>query len=156
MKINKGFTLIELIMVIVITAIIAAIAGSALYQGFKSYITAEAITPLTNKGSAALSQLNVDLSNAVSFTTIGAQSLVFVNTSGETITYAYSSNTLTRQVNAGSANTVTDQLTSLTFTYYTSGLATTATPSAVRLVVIQMTITGSSISLINSVFPRNA
>jgi prepilin-type N-terminal cleavage/methylation domain-containing protein len=156
---NRGFTLIELMLVIVITAVISSIAGFTIYQGYKSYATAETLTPFANKGSAALSFMNTDLNNAVQFTAIGSQSMTFVNTSAQTITYTYASNTLTRQVTGGSATTLTNELTGLTFKYYSTALAETATPSAVRLVTIQMTFTGSfssTFSIINSVFPRNA
>lgn len=155
---SRGFSIIELIMVIVITSIIASVGGFVIFQGVKSYTTAEAATPIANKGSAALSQLTIDLNNAVSFTSVGTQGMTFTNTSGETIVYAYSANTLTRQVNGGTARTVTDQLTALNFTYYTTALASTTIPASVRLVIIQMTLTGTvgPISLINSVYPRNA
>jgi prepilin-type N-terminal cleavage/methylation domain-containing protein len=158
MEANKGFTLIELIMVVVITAIIAAISGMVLVNGVRSYGVGEAVTPLANKGSAALTQMTVDLNAAVQFTTVNLQDLVFVDINGDTITYDYTGNTLTRKLNSGAAYVVTDQLTGFSLNFYTSAYGTTSTPSAVRIVTIQMTLTGanSTLSLINSVFPRNA
>lgn len=162
MRIQKGFNLIELISVIVISAVVAAIIGSALSTGFFGYFLGSSMNPLSNQATIAMTRMSNDLRNAASFTSIGASSVSFTDGANNTYVYDNAScgaNTLCLTKNGGTASTLATGVTTLTFSYYNSSLAVTATASAVVAVTVNLTMTGSqtnTIALVNTIYPRNA
>jgi len=56
MKNSKGFSLIELVMVIVLTSIVFGFATVFLNEGFKSYTTEKPLVPIDGKTSIVVDQ----------------------------------------------------------------------------------------------------
>lgn len=161
MRLQKGFSLIELMSVIVISAIVAGIIGSALSTGFFGYFLGASMNPLSNQATIAMTRLSNDLIKAASFSTINASTVAFTDAANNTYVYDNTScgaNILCLTQNGGTPSTLVTGVTSLLFSYYASTLAVTATASTVKAVTIQMTLTGSNtntIALINTIYPRN-
>lgn len=161
MSMQKGFSLIELISVIVISAVVAGIIGSALSTGFFGYFLGASMNPLSNQATIAMTRMSNDLRNAASFTTINASSVTFTDAANNTYVYDNTScgaSTLCLTKNGGTASTLATGVTTLTFSYYASTLTVTATASAVNAVTINLTLTGSNtnvIALVNTIYPRN-
>jgi prepilin-type N-terminal cleavage/methylation domain-containing protein len=154
---QKGFSLIELISVIVISAIVAGIIGSALSTGFFGYFLGASMNPLSNQATIAMTRMSNDLRNAASFTVIGASSVTFKDGANNTYTYTTatcgSSTCLT--VNG---STLAEGVTALNFSYYASPTVS-GTLSTVKAVNISLTLTGSNtntITLVNTIYSRNA
>jgi len=136
---NKGFSLIELIMVIVITAIVFGIPAIILQTGFDAYAKGKALTAISNQAAMAMLRINKDLENTTSLITINPTTLSLVYADGGVITYSLSGSTLNRTDSIGTYP-LTEQVSALSFTYFSSTFAATATPSAVRLVTISLTL----------------
>lgn len=159
MRIQKGFSLIELMSVIVISAIVAGMIGSALSTGFFGYFLGASMNPLSNQATIAMTRMSNDLRNAASFSSIGASSVTFVDVANNSYVYDLNAGSLRVAKNGGTASTLVTGVTTLTFSYYASTLAVTATPSDVKAVTINLTLTGgqtNTIALINTIYPRNA
>jgi prepilin-type N-terminal cleavage/methylation domain-containing protein len=151
----KGFTLIEMIVVMVITGIVTAISATMISASFNSYFTGVNVTTLNNQASIAMLRISKELQQATKFTAINATNTTFTTTGGSTITYSWTTPTLTRT--GTSAQAVNNQVTSFALTYYQSSFATTASLTLVRAVTISMTLSNQndSVSLINTVFLNN-
>lgn len=162
MRMQKGFSLIELISVIVISAIVAGIIGSALSTGFFGYFLGASMNPLSNQATIAMTRMSNDLRNAASFSSIGASSVAFTDGANNTYVYDNAScgaGNLCLTFNGGTPSALATGVTALTFSYYASTLAVTATASAVKAVTINLTLTGSNtntIALVNTIYSRNA
>lgn len=161
MSMQKGFSLIELLSVIVISSIVAGIIGSALSTGFFGYFLSVSLNPLSNQATIAMTRMSNDLRNAGTFTSIGASSVSFTDVANNTYVYNNTScgaNTLCLTKNGGTPSTLMTGVTALTFSYYASTLGVTGTAAAVRAVTVNMTVTGSNantIALINTIYTRN-
>jgi prepilin-type N-terminal cleavage/methylation domain-containing protein len=155
MKKNAGFSLIEIVMVIIIIGIIAAIASRILMQGVSAYLTNINIINSDWQGRIALERMVRDIRairSPTDITTASASTLAFTNTSGTSISYTLSGSTITLN-----GNVLADGIASLTFTYYDSSNAITATPSAIRYILISINVTqnNTNLTLNTSVYPRN-
>ena len=155
MRTISGFTLIEMIMVMVISGIIFSMASILLTEGFKSYFTGVNVTSLNNQAVIAMARMTKELQQAVSFTTINGTNVTFTTSGGSTISYSWVSPTLTRT--GATAQTLSNQVTSFALTYYQSNFTSTATLIAVRAVTINMTLSNANeiIPIINTVFLNN-
>lgn len=155
MRTTKGFTLIELIIVMVITGIIVSMASVFLISGFKNYFTGVRVSGLNTQATLAMARMIKELQQAVSFSTINATNVTFNTSGGSNISYSWSSPTLTRTGIA--AQTLSDQVTTFALTYYQSNFTATATPTAVRAITISMTLNNGNenIPIINTIFLNN-
>lgn len=162
MRMQKGFSLIELISVIVISAIIATIIGGALSTGFFGYFLGASMSPLSNQATTAMTRMSNDLRNAASFSSINTSSVTFTDVANNSYVYDDTScgaGNLCLTMNGGTPSTLAGGVTNLTFSYYASTLGVTGSAAAVRAVTINLTLTGSNtntVALINTVFARNA
>lgn len=158
MKISRGFTLIELVLVIVITSIIAGISGTVLYIGFKSYFVAQELNPMSSKAEIAIRYLSNELKSAYDFTSINTTSMSFLKVDGTSVTYSLSGSVLSRSENGGASYPLTNQVSGLVFSYYDTSMAVTSSLTAVGAVTIQLTLqgSGSNITLINTVYCGNS
>ncbi len=145
MRTGKGFTLIEMVMVIVVVSILAGIAALVLREGFASYTTAQPIIPIAGKVNIAVDNLAREVRSAESVTSASATALTFVNQQGETIVINKSGANLTRSVNGGGAQTLCNSVTALTFAYFDAAFATTATTANVRFMTIAITVTDRNV-----------
>lgn len=155
MKLSKGFTLIELIIVIVFAGIITAITSQMIAQGFNSYLNSKNLIEANWEGRLALGRMTRDIHevrSAADISTASASQFVFVNRAGTSITYSLSGTNLLRN-----SQTLASGVQSLAFTYYTQNGATTSTASAIRYVLITLNITqnNTNFSLSRSVYLRN-
>src|SRR5689334_5109353 len=100
MKIKqRGFTLVELVMTLVLISIISVVATKLLSQGYKAYITAKSVSETDWQGLLASSMLANDLqlvraSNDIS--SAQASAITFVDATGTSIQYQLSGTTLLR------------------------------------------------------------
>ena len=146
MKIIKGFSLIELVIVIVLITIVATASATFLTQGLKNYTSGEPIIPLAGKTNLAVDNLMRELLSAGSISTIGTTTLVFINELGETITIGLSGTTLQRTSSSGGGiQTLCTNVTALTFAHFDSAFATTAIAANVSFVTIAITVTDRGI-----------
>lgn len=140
MKRIEGFTLIELVISLLLTTILAGIVGSILNVGFSSYFTGREIIPVAVKVNTALNNLMRELESAESLTSATTTSINFMNEGGESVAISLSGTDLKRSVNGGTAYLLCNNVSALTFSFYDSSLASTATPSSVRLLTAQVSI----------------
>lgn len=146
MSSSKGFTLIELVIVIVLISVIAAMVGLMLNQGFLNYSTAKPITTLAGKGNVAADNLMRELKSAQSISAIAATSLTYTNQAGQQIVINLSGSTLQRNVNGGGDQALCAGVSSLSFEYYNAAFDSTATPASVLFVTLAMTVTDGAAS----------
>lgn len=159
---EKGFTISELLVAMLIAVIVMAAAYSMYLSQQKSYETTESVSALQQNLRAAMYFIERDLrmagynplratSGAFTFTNISsANSVTFTMDTGtedgvlgtdETITYSFNSadNTLLKQVGTGTAQVVADNITGLLFVYLNQNGATPATGADVRGVNVTLT-----------------
>lgn len=139
MKLSKGFTLIELVIVIVLVGIIGSSTALLLRQTFKSYFTGKKITDIALKTSIASNILIREIKNLEVLNSIAATSMTYTNHKGESITIDFNSSNLRRSVNSASAQILCNQVSSVAFNYYDSTYAVTATPANVRYITVTLT-----------------
>lgn len=142
---HRGFTLIELIMVIVIMSIVSVVVGRIMLAGFKNFITAQDISEADWNGLLALEMLTNDIHNirsASSITTISSSTFSFVDMAGTTVTYQYSGSILQRN-----SLTLASGLSAFGFGYLDRNGASTATAASVRYITISLTASQNNLSL---------
>lgn len=135
---RNGFTLIEMVVVITITSVLAGFIGSALRYTTLNYQTGSAINRLATKANIALNNLTREIKSAHELTAISGNSISFVNQSGQSISYQLQSQSLMRQEDGGSFYPMTNEVNTLTFTYYDNTGSTTATASSVVFFTCQL------------------
>src|SRR5689334_5144417 len=134
---EKGFTLIELIMVILIVSIISVVVGKTLYHSFQTFLTIQNITEADWTGYASLDRIANDIHrirSAGDITTISSNNLVFTDISGTSVQFQLSGNSILRN-----SQTLVSGVSSLSFTYRDKNGSVTATPSSVRYITISVT-----------------
>jgi prepilin-type N-terminal cleavage/methylation domain-containing protein len=151
-KKHQGFTLIEMVIVMIITGIITAASSIMLSAGFKNYFVAISTTGLNTRAGIAMMRMSKELQQAASISNMTATSVTFTTTGGSTITYSWSSPTITRT--GVSSQTLNNEVTAFSLSYYQANFTTTATASAVRAITINATFsnTTATLPLINTVY----
>jgi len=149
MKKEKGFTLIEVIIVIIVVGIISVIIGSMLLGVVKAWTFKFNRNDILWDGRLAINRITREIRevrNTTSVITASSSQFRFINTGNVNITYSLSSTNLNRTEN-GTTNLLASNVSALTFTYYnasgTSIPAPTVSPSAtnIRRVRISLTLT---------------
>jgi prepilin-type N-terminal cleavage/methylation domain-containing protein len=163
MRKQAGFTLIELIVVMVVLGLIAASGGMILTRAFTSANKFNATNdPNYWQGTIAYERMVRDLREMATLVTAGSTSITYVNNAGNTVTYSLSgSSQLLRSVapTAPASGTVlSTAITRLAFTYYdVSGLSTNSGSNVacinITTTLTQPTQTGSTLRTL--VCPRN-
>lgn len=137
---TSGFTLIEMVIVIVLLGIIASFAGKLLLQSARSahtqYNTAETLEP----ARLALFRIAKDIRNIRSNTATdlnisSANQLILTTSSGKKITYSLSGTQLLLNRNA-----LANHVSSLSFNYYNSAGSSTTTVTDVHYIRVQLTV----------------
>lgn len=159
LMLSRGFTLIEMIMVILILGIIVAMSSSLLTQGLNSASQGEGLLDANWQGQIAFERMSRDISlvrSTADITTIGASNFAFTDTSGNTISYSLSGTSLLLTQN-GNAAILADGVSSLSFTYFDRTGTSTATATLVRYIRISITVTRNNVNyaLTTMIYPRN-
>jgi prepilin-type N-terminal cleavage/methylation domain-containing protein len=118
-----GFTLIEMILVLLLLAILAGAGSRAMATGFDAYFTAKTISHMADDGHLAIARLMAELQETSCDTLsqpTGSDSLQFINSTGESMLFSASQtkdDTLTIQINGGLEKTLLTNVNNITFSY---------------------------------------
>jgi len=156
-----GWTLIEVVVVLAVVGIIAAI-GSRLMAGmFDSYFAARDITNSDAQARVAFERMTRELrqvrfANAINLDVASTAQLRFIDADGNGVCYYRdaATNRLMRSADGPStacgttsAQPLADFVTGLTFAYYlTDGRTTTATPTSVYYVTVRVDLQDNDVS----------
>ncbi len=153
---KKGFTLVELTVVIIVLSIVSMISADIMYQAFRGTFAQYDLGSVDSQARVVLMKMTREIrsirSNSASELILGAHSITFTDVLNNTITYSLSGTTLMRN-----SQPLADSVTSLTFSYYDANHNVTGTSTEVRYITItvDMTVGGQSITLKTTIFPRN-
>ena len=135
---QKGFTFIELILVVILLGIISVVIGRILLEGYRTFLTSQSILETDWQGWMALERMVNDIHtirSAADLSTIQTNQLTFVNTNGNTIQYQLSGSSLMRN-----SFILASGIQSLNFSYLDANGTTTAIPSAVRYISLSLRV----------------
>ena len=153
---NRGFTLIEMLIVIVILGIIFAIGVTLFDYAFKIGFLVKDQSEARTQAQYALERMSDEVRNARSATNadLGTQAsrLVFTTNEGEDLTFRIVGTDLRRN-----NETLATGITNLSLTYLSATNTTTSDSTEVRCIVIDVTFVknDSSVSATTTVCPRN-
>lgn len=157
---QRGFTLIELVITIVLIGIVAGMGTNFFGLGLNAFLGQEARADLNNQGRLAVERMAREIRMIKSRTAgdlpgcCSATTLSFVDMNGATVTFAKSGNTITRN---GTILAAGDSVT-LNFAYYAqNGTTPATTATAVWSIQVSLTVTksGESQAYQVRVHPRN-
>lgn len=155
---QRGFTLIEMIMVIILISIIASVAAMIILEGAKSYQKEVSFSDIHNQGRLAIERMAREIrlirsATAADISTMTATNIVFNDVNGTNIQFSFAGNTISR-----SGNTLANNVQSLAFSYYQQD-GTTVAGSATLVWYVQIDLTtvnaGETLLLRVRVHPRN-
>ena len=145
----EGFSLVELVMVIVILGILAAFVGPVLFNAMRSYQSVQTGVETHAKMRYAIERMSRELGEVrrqatdatfLDVTSMTASSMTFFKTDGTQVVL----NVVGNQVNlayATLAGMLTDQVTSFSLAYFQQNASTPATTAAsIAFVEIRMTL----------------
>jgi len=162
---SKGFTLIELVIVILIIGIITGIVGSTLLGAIDAWTFKFNRTDLLLDGRLAMNRMVREIrevKNKAKVTTADPSEFSFENVGNVDITYSLSGTDLDRTEDE-TTNTLAEDVSDMTFTYLDSNGDTIETPTVapgatdIRRVRINLTLTknGENVYLQSESVPRN-
>jgi prepilin-type N-terminal cleavage/methylation domain-containing protein len=152
---QKGVTLIELIMVIVLISIIALASTKMMVNGLTAYQTGKDVMDADWQGRLAMERMMRDLRAIRSpsdITTANSGQIIFTDINGNSVNYSLSGTSLLRN-----SQTLANGVQSLTFSYLDKNGSTTATLSLIRYITYTLNITqnNSNFNLTTSVYARD-
>jgi type II secretory pathway pseudopilin PulG len=162
MRAQSGVTLLEMVIVLIGLAVVAAFIYPVLSQAVNAYDASSAAVHAATKGRYALERAarearGVRRSTAddanYDITTMLSATFAFTRNDGVTVTLTCSGSTLTVQYSSPAVtSTLSDQLTTCQFDYYQQDGATTATgPGNVQFVQLALALTQGAASYSNRV-----
>lgn len=161
----SGFSLLELIMVIVLLGIVSAVGAPFLSAGFQSYFTGRDIAETDGRARVAVERLSRDLRSIrapsnLNLTVTSASDITFFDVDGNSIRYCLGAvgtcpGAATELMRNGQP--LATGISALTFTFLTATGAATAGPANVFYITVAFTATQNSISksFQTTVSPRN-
>ena len=158
----KGFTLLEIVLVIIIITIIAAGSAQLLVQGFRAYFSGQNFINAEWQGRVALERMVRDLRavrSSADITSASSTAITFNDIDGQTITYQLSGSQL--MCNTQNNNQpLAEGINSLNFAYYNSAgsnLGTSPVIASIRYIVITLNVTfgGTNSTVQIGVYPWN-
>ncbi len=152
---QKGFTLLEIVLVIIILGIILAGVSDILMLGFRSFITGQNIVNANWQGMVTIERMTRDLSTIRSSSDISvanAGNLTFIDINGNSINYNITGTQLKRNTQV-----LTDDVQGLTFNYFDRNGAAPATTADIRYITAALTLKyhKTTITLTTGVYPWN-
>lgn len=147
-RLLAGFTLLELMMVIVIMGIISVVVARIFSNFFQDFVTSQNISETDWRGLLVMNEFTNDVHNirsANDISTISASGFSFVDMSGTSVTYSLSGSVLLRN-----SNTLANGVTGLTFAYFDNNYASTAAVANVRYITISTTLTQNNLNQVFS------
>lgn len=153
---NKGFTLFEVVIVIVILSVVISIGGVLLGVGFKGGFASKNSIYSASIGRVALKRMAADINNvhnaSASGLTLGTNSFTFVLSDGNSVSYYLSGTDLMRN-----SKVLANDISALSFAYYDQVFSSTAIPANVRCIAINLTVSyqSNTNNLVTMVCPRN-
>ncbi len=172
-KNTKGFTIIEILMVIVLIGIVSTIVSTLILGGGESYSDFEIRSDITAEGRVAVDRMKKEMRlincdppgltctpDGSDIPTFGASDFRFVKINGEGRGFRLSgSELLLRAGTAGGdpESTLAGNVTALTFTYYDDAGAVTAVVADIWSIKVDFNITrsGQSIDFTTRIHPRS-
>ncbi|MFH1603179.1 MAG: prepilin-type N-terminal cleavage/methylation domain-containing protein [Pseudomonadota bacterium] len=156
-----GFSLVELIVVIVVLGIVASMGAVMVRDGMLGYLRGREITSADWQGRLALERISRELrdvapsvvANNIAATSCGSSSFAFSDINATQISYTLSTATLLRN-----GQPLADNVTGLRFyCLQSNGQTYTTTPSAVYYVTVSMIVatTNTSFTYRATVKPRS-
>jgi putative endonuclease len=164
---NKGITLIELVITMVLMGIVALVVANALSTATTAFFTTDNRKEALDQGRIAMDRMakeirNVNNNLAASVPASNATQFCFIDTEGVTIDYSYSNPNITRDTGncaAGGGATLSTNIDSFLFEYIRANGNVDAAYAAGTTKLIRITLTakisGESITLQTEVWPRN-
>jgi prepilin-type N-terminal cleavage/methylation domain-containing protein len=154
---QSGLTLIELVTVIIIMGIIAAISSNLILEGATTYYKARDMFIGYWQGNVAMQRFARDMGKIRSsndILTATPTNLVFNDINGNSVSYLLSGSSIS--ING---NTLADgiDLANSSLSYFDNNSLSTSTLSSIRYIKLQLKITknNTSYTTINTVYPRN-
>lgn len=156
---HKGFTLIELVIVIVLLGIVVAGSSELMVQGFRAYHAGVEQVFAHWQARVALERMARDIRGVKSsgdIATSTSSTFSFTDVNGDVITYFQQGSQLKRNT-ASTSQVLADNINGLTFTYYNDNGASTTTKADIRYVKIALQVgaSGSQFNLTTTVYPWN-
>lgn len=136
---QKGFTLIEMVMVIVLLGIVGVVMSKMLSQSLLAVQTEQQVTDAVWQGQIAVQRMVREITavrSPADISTASAGTFAFTDNSGTAITYTLSGSTITRN-----GTIVADGINSLSFTYQDLNGATTAVTTSICYVTLSVNVT---------------
>lgn len=148
----KGFTFIELLIVIGILGLLSIVASQLLFHGFKTYVAFRTTTETGEQAQRAMSRMTRELGAAQSITVAGVNQIQFTDNAGNSVQYDVTGNFLMRN-----ANPLADHVSALTLTYVDANLVNTAVLSNIYSirVSIDFSDSGNTWHVDSVIHPRN-
>ncbi len=147
---EKGFTLVELVITMILIGVISTVVGPLLYEGVTNFKKAHALESLSSQGRSTLELMAQDVRNIgaeLSHTLISmnANQLSMENMYDQTISFSLSGSDLIRTIDGNNQNLAED-VSSLSFSYYNVNGQTTATTADVRYIKLGLSLTKEGLS----------
>lgn len=135
----KGFTLLEALVVLTLTAFMAGIASMVLSSSFNSFFTAQRLSGLALEASLASKQLSHELKEAVQINTATAQHVNFSKSDGTIVDFTFGNGAIMRrQNNQVTPSLISNHLNTATFYFYDEAMANTSAPADIRFVTVAL------------------
>lgn len=152
---ERGFTLVEMLVVIVVLGIMVSIGSVLMMEGFNSYFKAKDYSTSDWQARVAMARMTRELRSATSggLTISPANEITFIDTNNNSIRYYRSGNILMRNTQP-----LADGISGLSFSYLqNNGRTNAANAATVYYITVGLTASSGSINqqIRATIHPRN-